>query len=107
MDGGNSAKRVDGSGHADERIFASDYHISSGAVDCFKDDVRNRSAARNQATTEMTGDGVQPPCTDNWKAANTVQESSVKIFEQTGIFISACRHGIMETFCEMRCSGEL
>jgi len=107
MDGGNSAKRVDGSGHADERIFASDYHISSGAVDCFKDDVRNRSAARNQATTEMTGDGVQPPCTDNWKAANTVQESSVKIFEQTGIFISACRHGIMETFCEMRRSGEL
>jgi hypothetical protein len=39
MDGNNSMKRVNGSGHADGRIFISDYLIPPSKVDTFKDDV--------------------------------------------------------------------
>lgn len=46
-------------------------------------------------------------CTDNWKAANTIAENTTNIFEQTGVFVSACRHGIIQTLVEMRRSGEL
>ncbi|KAG1785797.1 uncharacterized protein HD556DRAFT_1456348 [Suillus plorans] len=38
MDGNNSLKWVDGSGHADERIFESSYLIPPDEVDVFKDD---------------------------------------------------------------------
>ena len=36
-----------------------------------------------------------------------VDEDTVKVFEQTGIFLSACRHGIILTCAEMLRSGEL
>lgn len=45
--------------------------------------------------------------TDNWKAANTIAENTTNIFEQTGVFVSACHHGIIQTLVEMRRSGEL
>ncbi|KIM53555.1 hypothetical protein SCLCIDRAFT_92658, partial [Scleroderma citrinum Foug A] len=36
-----------------------------------------------------------------------VDEDTVKVYEQTGIFLSACRHGMILTCAEMLCSGEL
>ena len=100
MDGNFSLKRVDGSGLADERVFSSDYHISPEQVDEFKDDVTHR------AHTQLTS--VVAPCpAENWAAASSVSEETIKVFEQTGIFLSACRHGIVETFAEIRRSGEL
>ncbi|KAF8592325.1 hypothetical protein K439DRAFT_1610152 [Ramaria rubella] len=72
MDGNNSLKHVNCAGHANSRIFESDYFILSAEVDRFKDDVRTRSGAvYSQAAT------------------------------------AACRHGLMQTLVEMRCSGEL
>jgi hypothetical protein len=41
-------------------------------------------------------------CTDNWKAANTIAENTTNMVEQTGIFVRACRHGIIQTLVEMR-----
>jgi hypothetical protein len=110
MDGGNSTKRVDGSGLTDERTFRSSYHITPDQVDVFKDDVRLRPGMRQPprpASEAAVNDDVMVSCTDNWTAANSVSEETIKVFEQTGIFVCACRHGIIETFAEMRRSGEL
>ncbi|KAG1736433.1 uncharacterized protein EDB91DRAFT_1238058 [Suillus paluster] len=102
MDGNNSVKCMANAGNADRRIFPSRYMIPPDQVDMFKDDVRLRPGERganqnNNATS----------CTDNWKAANSTDENTVHVFEQTGIFLSACRHGIVQTVTEMRRSGEL
>lgn len=111
MDGNSSLKRVDGSGHADERIFKSSYLIPPDEVDVFKDDVRLRpgtwAAITHTAGGTTPGDTSESACTDNWKTANTISDNTVKVFEQTGIFISACRHGMIQTLAEMRRSGEL
>jgi hypothetical protein len=45
--------------------------------------------------------------TENWTAARAVEENKVLVFEQTGIFIMACRHGFVECIAEMKRSGEL
>ncbi|KAG1764991.1 hypothetical protein EDD22DRAFT_978874 [Suillus occidentalis] len=103
MDGNNSAKRMATAGHADHRKFTSQYMITSEDVEVFKDDVRLRPGERgadSDANTPLA-------CTDNWKAANSTTENTVNIFEQTGIFLSACRHGMVQTIAEMRYSGEL
>lgn len=105
MDANNSAKRMDNVGFSDHRIFPSRYMIASSDVDRFKDDVCLRPGERsagNQADQPLT-------CTDNWQAANSASgsENTVHVFEQTGIFLSACCHGIIQTLTEMRRSGEL
>ncbi|KAG1791474.1 hypothetical protein EV424DRAFT_1475992 [Suillus variegatus] len=111
IDGNNSLKRVNGSGHADERVFDSSYLIPPVDVEVFKDDVRLRPGTR--AATDNAGASnsehlhVESSCTENWKAANTVSEKTIDVFDQTGVFISACRHGIIQTLVEMRWSGEL
>lgn len=46
-------------------------------------------------------------CTENWKTANTVTENTITVFDQMGIFISACCHGIVQTLVEMCKSSEL
>lgn len=111
IDGNNSLKRVNGSGHADERVFDSSYLIPPVDVEVFKDDVRLRPGTR--AATDNAGASnsehlhVESSCTENWKAANTVSEKTIDVFDQTGVFVSACRHGIIQTLVEMRWSGEL
>ncbi|KAG0692671.1 hypothetical protein DFH29DRAFT_882163 [Suillus ampliporus] len=137
FDGNNSLKRVDGSGHADERCFTSSYLISTDEVEQFKDDVRLRPGARpatvhvepKTSVVQETPASLEPSaslelstplepspairvsndssCTDNWKAANTITENTTNVFEETGVFVSACRHGIIQTLVEIRRSGEL
>ncbi|KAF8432351.1 hypothetical protein L210DRAFT_3413994, partial [Boletus edulis BED1] len=98
MDGNHSAKRLDGSGHADPRVFRSDYFIADGDVERFKDEVRSRASSS----------GVKAgTCTDNWNAAKPGEENKIQVFEQTGIFLLACRHGFVECIAEMKRSGEL
>ncbi|KAG1883462.1 hypothetical protein F4604DRAFT_1879073 [Suillus subluteus] len=99
MDGNHSAKRIDGSGLADPRTFHSDYFIPRAAIELFKDDVRNRPGQRS--LDQHTG------CAENWTTARSVEEAKVSFFQQTGIFIMACRHGLVECIVEMKRSGEL
>src|SRR3977135_4276626 len=109
MDGNMLLKRMDGAGHTDERIFISDYHIRPSHVDLFKDDVKLRPGAtgrKGKATEAPPYGNDQTVCTDNWAAANVVTEETTKVFEQTGAFVSACRHGLIESFAEMIRSGE-
>lgn len=47
-------------------------------------------------------------CTDRWRAANADAKKCLKKpFEETGIFLSTCRHGIIWTIVDMLHSGEL
>ncbi|KAG1891130.1 hypothetical protein F4604DRAFT_1876299 [Suillus subluteus] len=111
FDGNSSLKRVDGSGHANERSFRSSYLIPTAEVELFKDDVRLRPGTRTTAGNEVHQSNVETSndstCTKNWKVANTTTENSTDIFDQTGVFVSACRHGIVQTLVELRRSGEL
>ncbi|KAG2758113.1 hypothetical protein P692DRAFT_20669010, partial [Suillus brevipes Sb2] len=88
MDGDFLAKCINGSGSTDPHIFHSDYFIPEAAVEHFKDDVRNHSGqcSPHQNTS----------CTENWTAARSVEEAKISVFQQTGIFIMACRHGLVE-----------
>ncbi|KAG1726792.1 uncharacterized protein EDB91DRAFT_1239604 [Suillus paluster] len=100
MDGNFSAKRLDGSGSADPRIFRSRYFISEAQVDQFKADVQRHSGGRSVA------DSTTGACTENWTAAKSFEENKITVFDQTGIFLLACHHGIIEVVSEMKRSGE-
>lgn len=82
-----SAKRLAESGLADTRAFRSDYFIPTDIVDRFKDDVRRQPGEKDKHATT---------CTDNWTAAKATQEDHIHVFDQTGIFVLACRHGFVE-----------
>lgn len=48
------------------------------------------------------------PCAKNWKASGgDGNKSSFDIYDITGIFPVACRHGLIEAFTEIIQSGEL
>ncbi|KAG1849095.1 hypothetical protein C8R48DRAFT_778679 [Suillus tomentosus] len=111
FDGNSSLKHIDGSGHADERSFQSSYLIPAAEVDLFKDDVHLCPGTRTTAGNEVPQSNDETlnnsTCTKNWKAANTTSENSTNVFNQTGVFVSACCHGIVQTLVELRRSGEL
>ncbi|TFK65041.1 hypothetical protein BDN72DRAFT_736735, partial [Pluteus cervinus] len=118
LDGNNSLKRFEAKGKADQRQFTSDYFLSNEYVDKFKDDVHNAKkktshlspSTTTPPTTTTTSNEVEKNenfCADNWHAATAVSEDTVKIFEQTGIFLSACRHAMVGFIVKMRKSGEL
>ncbi|KAF8126588.1 hypothetical protein EV363DRAFT_1401744 [Boletus edulis] len=88
MDGNFSAKRLDGSGSADPRTFESDYFIPTAEVERFRNNARKESekATNDRAVT----------CSNNWSAAKSVEEEKIHVFEQTGIFVLACRHGFVD-----------
>ncbi|KAG8939000.1 hypothetical protein FRC04_007139 [Tulasnella sp. 424] len=102
IDGNNSVKRDITSGQADTRTFdASDFYINRPSVNIFHDEVNRTKAERKQA------DGLKA-CTDNWKAnAPDAEKKAWDAFDETGFFISACRHQIVLTICDMVRSGEL
>lgn len=52
--------------------------------------------------------GDEDECTRNWKAASSSEKKRMwGVFEETGIFVSACRHSLILWFSDMICSGEL
>lgn len=47
-------------------------------------------------------------CVDNWKAAAAESKKKMwKMYEESGVFASACRHGFILWLCDMVRSGEL
>lgn len=55
-------------------------------------------------------DGIadDSPCTDRW--SNLSDDATKRmwgVFDETGIFLAACRHGVAIALCDMRRSGEL
>lgn len=54
------------------------------------------------------GGGSQSSCTKNWKAAQADDKKrALDVFDETGVFASACRHGILLWIVDMVRSGEL
>ena len=132
LDGNNSLKRIAQFGdrqQADRRAFEeSDYYLPSTFVDWFANEIRGNER-RQQVTQAMApteenddnedasahaegdpADGGPPdgPCTRNWKAA--APDSSKRmwaIFDEAGLFASACRHGLILWLADMIRSGEL
>ncbi|KAG2108919.1 uncharacterized protein F5147DRAFT_576382 [Suillus discolor] len=114
----NSLKRwsssIDGSTtRGDLRKFRTDYWLDHTIVDGFKDDVRGRL---NTATNNDDWQDIVPPnesappftCIDRWRNAGPEQcKQMFAIFDESGIFIAACRHQFVLLACDMVKSGEL
>lgn len=131
MDGNNSVKRLLTAASADARQFDSPFFLSREEVDRFQYEVKPRNtAAETSSSTEPPApvaededspwldvdhggdatDGEQSKslCADRWKAsAAEHKKRALDIYDQTGMFTSACRHGTVLVACEMVRSGEL
>ncbi|KAI9057445.1 hypothetical protein FKP32DRAFT_1615289 [Trametes sanguinea] len=124
LDGNNSLKRVAKFGDrevADTREFTeSDYFLPTVFVDEFKDEVKNAGAAApdtrededldsDAGGNDTSEDGQElNSCTHNWKAAARDEDKKMwGIFDESGIFACACRHGFVLWISDMIKSGEL
>jgi hypothetical protein len=115
----------------------SDYFISQEYVNQFVDEVKAQKNTRNsdgdvaepateqgaeqggivtEAAAELPSDGGDPtdgaegpvPCADNWKAAAADDAKRMwALFDETGVFAAACRHGFILWVADMVRSGEL
>ena len=134
-DGNNSLKRVLPFGNrkaADTRVFdGSDYILPRSFVDNFANEVKATAAPRRHREIRSSGmdsegeddaddadQGGDPAdgavassvdhCVKNWKAAASDEKKRTwAIFDETGIYASACRHGLILWICDMVRSGEL
>lgn len=120
MDGNNSMKRVYSLGGGlirNPRPFTdTDYLLPPHYVDQFADEVSSRRAPAVLTASDDVGeedwedinDGEEVPCTSNYKAAAADEKKKMwAIFEETGFFVSACRHSLIMWFSDMLRSGEL
>ena len=121
---------------ADIRVFSeSDYFIPREEVDKFANEVRGRVIVKGNAVssddqeewedvtddvpiinpedsggdpTDGTDNSAIDGCVNNWKAAQSdSKKKSWEIFEENGLFASACRHGLILWIMDMVRSGEL
>ncbi|KAG9090732.1 hypothetical protein FS749_000325 [Ceratobasidium sp. UAMH 11750] len=102
MDGNDSLKHVAGAGAADHRTYESSYYLTQAQVDvCANEVPRRRKKDEPQEETE---------CEKRWKSArpdNDPRKRAKLMFEETGVFVSTCRHSHVLTVCDMVRSGEL
>ncbi|KAL5512069.1 hypothetical protein ACEPAG_3590 [Sanghuangporus baumii] len=95
-------------------------YIEDDLVDRYKYEVKkNHAKATTNATstlkdlvddeaTPIAGSDEKTPCTDRW--VNLSADSKKRMwgtFDETGIFIAMCRHGVVLSICDMIRSGEL
>ncbi|KAL6298653.1 hypothetical protein BKA93DRAFT_820263 [Sparassis latifolia] len=136
MDGNSSLKRlapVGGRRAGDLRTLAdSDYYLPEDFIEKYADEVQSRRTlnkvdvplhrdtnedAESDCGEDQTPDGGDPTdgdmgpvsgCTENWKAAAAEEKKKMwGVFEETGIFASACRHGLILWLIDMVRSSEL
>ncbi|EMD33855.1 hypothetical protein CERSUDRAFT_55723, partial [Gelatoporia subvermispora B] len=131
VDGNNSLKRmakVADRQVGDSRVFSeSDYFLPEDYVNTYAHEVKARK--RTQESAEVPSPSVEADtvddqegdptdlathspdeksCTQNWKAAaDDLKKRMWGVFEETGIFASACRHGFILWIMDMIRSGEL
>ncbi|KAH9899139.1 hypothetical protein C8Q73DRAFT_639779 [Cubamyces lactineus] len=135
MDANNSLKRTGALGKraiGDTRQFTSDYFLPPEFVNRYANEVKSRQnqpapnpppdqsdsddeAHHNPAATDGEGDPTDgsgdllpTPCAKHWKAAQAEERKHMwSIFDETGIFACACRHGLVLWIADMIRSGEL
>lgn len=122
---------------ADRRVFEdSDYYLSNDFVNTFAkqvkprpppedDDVIEEDPSATDSLDDLPTDLPNPPddgdptdgappqdmvriCVKNWKSAAAEENKKMwSIFDETGIFAGACRHGLILWLIDMIRSGEL
>lgn len=136
MDGNNSLKRMSKPSDADPGIFPpSEYNIPAEFVNQFAHEVqlrRSQPARSAPASTALSvthdivptpNDSTDPPeppadhplpaedmspCAERWKAANgRPNPHTWDLLKETGVFGSACPHGMILWMMDMIQSGEL
>lgn len=117
VDGNNSLKRWASTTYGlepreDSRQPRSDYWIHPATVDKFQNEVRAQTS--NHPRQDDWGDvpsemeGSEFRCTDRWRNAGPEQRKKMfAVFDESGIFIAACRHRFVLLACNMVRSGEL
>ncbi|KAG1893995.1 uncharacterized protein F5891DRAFT_1131069 [Suillus fuscotomentosus] len=115
MDSNNSLKRwMSSTARNDSCTFRSDYWLDRLRVDKFKDEVRGHT--HPTADTENGQDIKQTEtvpsssftCVNQWRNAGPEQRKRMfSVFDESGIFIAACRHWFILLACDMVKSGEL
>ncbi|KAJ3751717.1 hypothetical protein EV360DRAFT_56461 [Lentinula raphanica] len=130
-DGNNSLKRMAGVGgraNVDVKTFTdSDYYLTSDFVNLYANEIRSRPSGQmneeegqddseqweDEGSSGDPTDGARDSstvkqCTENWKAAaSDSQKRMWNVFDESGVFVSACRHGFVLWICDMVRSGEL
>ncbi|KAJ3757668.1 hypothetical protein EV360DRAFT_45540 [Lentinula raphanica] len=130
-DGNNSLKRMAGVGgraNVDVKTFSdSDYYLESEFVNLYANEIRSHPSNRTTNEEEGEDDGqwedegssgdptdgaressAVKQCTENWKAAaSDSQKKMWNVFDESGVFVSACRHGFILWICDMVRSREL
>lgn len=119
LDGNNSLKRMKstrGQREAgDVRVLCdSDYFLNNSYVDSFANEVTRPTQERVKHEPEDEGYLTEPAepqlenCASNWKAAASLEKKKMwGVFDETGIFASACPHGFVLWLADMVQSGEL
>jgi hypothetical protein len=125
MDGNNSVKRIASSGKTDQRDLPESYYfISSEQVNLYANEVPRPPSHHNeeedksdpeeelpdfdQEGGDPTDGGVISGCAGHWKAAEADHKKKMwQVFDETGMFASACRHGMILWIADMVRSGEL
>ncbi|KAL5514583.1 hypothetical protein ACEPAG_1899 [Sanghuangporus baumii] len=95
-------------------------YIEEDVVDRYKHEVKKNGANAISGTasplkdvieneaTPIDGSDEKTPCTDRW--VNLSADSKKRMwgtFDETGIFVATCRHGVVLSVCDMIRSGEL
>ncbi|KAG1744784.1 hypothetical protein EDB19DRAFT_1826928 [Suillus lakei] len=117
VDGNNSLKRWASTTYGlepreDSCQPRSDYWIDQATVNTFQNEVRAQTS--NHPRQDDWGDvpsemeGSEFRCTDRWRNAGPEQHKKMfTVFDESGIFIAACRHRFVLLACNMVWSGEL
>lgn len=117
---------IDGREVSDHRILSnSDYFIPRAFVNSFANEVsmpvdsegyQDEDLEEEPAMDETQGgdltdgekDSNVSDCARNWKAAAADDKKKMwEIFDESGVFMSACRHGLILWIIDMIKSGEL
>ena len=124
LDSNNSLKRMKAThGQQETRdtreFIDSDYFLDNAYVNSFetkvrpstqtrpKQEVENEAVGEDDSYITEVGDPELKNCASNWKAVVSMEKKRMwGVFDETGIFASACLHGFVLWLADMVQSGE-
>ncbi|KAK0229527.1 hypothetical protein EDD85DRAFT_923122 [Armillaria nabsnona] len=103
MDGNNSLKRLQSSQEKmDNHDGCGNYFLSQDEVNAWSKEAIGNTIVTDAKDTEGN------PCADQWEnMKNDINSSMWGVFDETGVFVSLCRHGFLLLATDMVQSGEL
>ncbi|KAF9231234.1 hypothetical protein BU15DRAFT_90967 [Melanogaster broomeanus] len=113
MDGGNSTKSMANTQEeGDTCDYTSDYLLPKTFIDTFAHEVKTIAGDEKDdeglTVGKSVAETIASDCSKNWKAAAVDEKKRMwAIFDEMGIFVSACRHGLVLWYTDMIRSGEL